>query len=611
MTAKKNLLFILMICCAPLLLPAQHTLKDFYLFEDSSRNLNSTEVLKKFEEGAFYPAKSFNNIGFTPSIFWLAYHQKTSPPPDWYLQIGDHHINFINSYFVINRSPIEQFSTGDHLPFKQRPLIATGFHFPIKENGIYLFMIDKSHESLQITLDAGSEKDILQSETRRSIVLSILTGMMLLMIMFGIFLFAINRQKVYAYYVIYLLIGWLWVLAHSGFGFQYLWPESNWFASRSRPIFALSLGIFLLLFMMEYVNAPKNKITNRIVTTIIVLYSIFLITSIVAGEPTSHKVWMYLLYIIPLLSFFYAGFTLIFLFKQIRRENRMAEFYLAGASILIITSILQSFLQLGQMTDAAGFFIHIGMGIGFVIESIVITAGLVYSFNKAQKEKATLLQQINIQQEENTKALMDVQQKERSQIADQLHDVAGSLLSAARLNLSQLRATDKITDAEAAESLLRSEEAISQVSDTVRNLSHALSPVMLKNVGLKTAIDKLAYLVSSDKGIQIETAITGFDEYEPQLQQHYVAVHSIVYELLNNIIKHSNAKNALVQVTKLPSEINIIVEDNGTGHVQHLVSKKNHQGIEGIKLKVAYLKGEMSMDNNQPSGIITTIVLPI
>lgn len=611
MTATKFLIILLICIGGCQCSVAQPGAQNFYLLEDSSKSFTPGAAWHLFKQQKFTAAKSFNNIGFTPSIFWVIYQQETAPGKDHFVFIGDHHINTIQSYFISSDSPRLQFVTGDHYPFDQRPLNTTGFYFPVAQQGYYLFKIDKSNESLQISLGTKSLENILRTENNRTLILSILTGMMLLMVLFGIFLFMINRQRVYVLYVLYLVVGWLWVLANSGFAFQYLWPESTWFASRSRPLFALALGIATLLFMVEYVKAPRNRTTTRIVAAISILYSILILITFVAGDPSKARVWMYMLYILPLLSFFYVAFTMIFLFRQIKRKNKMALFYLAGASILIVTSLMQSFLQLGQLTRLAEFFTYIGMGLGFVTESIVITAGLVYNFNRYQKDRADLMERINLQQQENTRALMQVQEEERSRIADQLHDVAGSLLSAARLNLSQLTASGNITDETSREKLKKSELAVSEVSDTVRTLSHALSPVMLKNVGIKTAIEKIAQLFSNQKGLRIETSITGFDRYEESLQQHYSAVHGIVYELLNNIAKHSNAQNALLQVTRHMEEINIIVEDNGTGIAADLHNSISSHGIQGIKHKVQYLRGEMSIDNNQPTGIIITIVLPL
>ena len=73
------------------------------------------------------------------------------------------------------------------------------------------------------------------------------------------------------------------------------------------------------------------------------------------------------------------------------------------------------------------------------MEIIILTAGLVYRFNQYRLDKENLLVKINRQQHENTRIIMEVQEAERSQVANQLHDVAGSLLSAARLNLTSLR----------------------------------------------------------------------------------------------------------------------------------------------------------------------------
>jgi signal transduction histidine kinase len=121
------------------------------------------------------------------------------------------------------------------------------------------------------------------------------------------------------------------------------------------------------------------------------------------------------------------------------RGNRLAMFYLAANISLLVFAILQISFSMGSLNGFDHFFSHYGMAFGYVVEAIILTAGLVYRFNRYRVDKELLLLEMNRQQHENTRILMEVQESERSQIATQLHDVAGSLLSAAKLNLSSLR----------------------------------------------------------------------------------------------------------------------------------------------------------------------------
>ena len=114
-------------------------------------------------------------------------------------------------------------------------------------------------------------------------------------------------------------------------------------------------------------------------------------------------------------------------------------FYLTAIIVLLIAVILQASFPFGGVNQFSGFLSNYGFALGYTVEAIILTAGLVYRFNQYRVDKEKLLLEINKRQIENTRIMLEVQEAERSQVANQLHDVAGSLLSAARLNLSSLR----------------------------------------------------------------------------------------------------------------------------------------------------------------------------
>ena len=248
---------------------------------------------------------------------------------------------------------------------------------------------------------------------------------------------------------------------------------------------------------------------------------------------------------------------------------------------------------------------------GIVIEAIILTAGLVYRFNQYRLDKEKLLLEMNKRQVENTRILMEVQEAERSQVANQLHDVAGSLLSAARLNLSSLLEKGLVVNDNAITQLKKTEEAVSLVSDVVRNLSHALSPIMMKQVGFKTALEKVIAIFNASGKIDIKLVVLGFEKYNPLLNNYYNVLYSIIYELLNNIAKHSSAKNALLQITEYDDAFTLIAEDDGIGLKTEAFEKMQSIGIAGIQSKIDYFNGSLAFDKNTPQGLVVTIEIPI
>lgn len=586
----------------------------FYLYEDSAKKLSASNALELFKKAKFSKVSTNEiNIGFTRSIFWLVYQNNRVVPSDsLLLYIGHHHINRIHFFFANDSSIQQQWLTGDYFPFSQRPVYATGFYFPINKKGLYLARIDKSNESLQLSFNLISRVKALSAEADNRAVMALFTGMILLLVIFGIYLFVILQDKLYIFYILYIAAGWLWVLANAGYGFQYLWPNLPGFASKARPVFALAPLIFSMLFLVKYIggiNSSKVKLTVKIMNALLLgcICTILLFNE----EGYESNWWLYVQYLIPFISLSFVLITFGILITAALKRNRLAMFYLAAVLTLFVFAILQVSFSLGNLNGFGNFLNNFGLSIGFIMEAIILTAGLVYRFNQYRLDKEKLLIEMNTRQLENTRILMEVQEAERSQVANQLHDVAGSLLSAARLNLGSLREKVVIPDRQTALLLSKTEEAISMVSDMVRNLSHALSPVMLERVGFKTSLEKITAIVNASGKINTQLIVIGFEKYEPRLNHYYTALYSIIYELLNNIVKHAGAKNVLLQVTEHDDCFSLIAEDDGLGIEPELMVNKQSLGIAGIQSKINFLKGSIAYDINKPKGLIVTIEIPI
>jgi signal transduction histidine kinase len=585
--------------------------RDFYLYEDTAKTLTEREALQLYKQGKFTPATTNEkNVGFTRSVFWLVYNNKNELPHDSLLLfIGHHHINRIHLYVATDTSMRLEWLTGDYFPFKQRPVNARSFYFPVNKKGLYLARIDKSNESLQLSFAVISHNELLATEGNQKSIMGIFTGMILLLIIFGVYLFFISGDKIYLFYILYMASGWLWVLANAGYGFQYGWPGLPWFASKARPVFALAPLIFSMLFLRKYIGGITNK--KMLLSVKIVNWSLAVCIAAIllfneAGYQSSW--WFYIQYFIPLISLVFVVVTIVVLVSAAWRGNKMAFFYLAAISVLFCFAFLQISFSLGTLSDRGNFFSNFGLSIGYIIEAIILTAGLVYRFNQYRLDKENLLVKINRQQHENTRIIIEVQEAERSQVANQLHDVAGSLLSAAKLNLSSYR--EKQGGGQTDFHLEKTEEAIGLVSSMVRNLSHALSPLLLEKIGFKASLEKIVAIVNASGKIKIELLVTGFETYELALNKYYTALYNIIYELLNNIVKHSGAKNVLLQVTNYEHSFLLVSEDDGIGMDRHNIGNPNSFGLAGIHSKIDYFKGHIAFDANQPSGLIVTIEIP-
>lgn len=83
-------------------------------------------------------------------------------------------------------------------------------------------------------------------------------------------------------------------------------------------------------------------------------------------------------------------------------------------------------------------------------------------------------------------------------------------------------------------------------------------------------------------------------------------VYRIIQELLNNSLKHAQAKEILIQINTEDNELVIQYEDDGVGFDQNNLKRKG-MGLENIKSRVNYMHGSLIMDSKQDEGMSVLI----
>lgn len=586
---------------------------EYFLLEDSSLNLNPIKAWVRFRNGDFQ-RQSFHsfNPGFTTSNYWLVVKIDTATYEELQLAIGTSQINEVECYAIKEDKPIKKYHTGDHKLFSSRPLPFLDFIFPLNQKApYYLLKIDKRNESLQLTFNVKPASFFRNAAIESSMIIGILTGMIILMLIFGLYLTLITKEKVYLLYILYVAAGWLYVLSNLGYGYKYLWPDNPWFAARARPIFTLlSLG-FSLLFIEYYTGRAAYQWLHKTMRVLAyVAFALITVIFIPAVDLEMNTLGYYFQVLLPLMAMTYIVTILTTLIQKILNKNRMAMFYLFSILPIALFSALQTVYYSGGVDISGSFLQQYGQASGFIMEAVILTFGLAYRFNSYRLEKEQLLIEVNQQQVKYTKTIINTQESERRKLADQLHDVAGSLLSAAKLNLSSVREKNFITNTEALAKLNQAEEAVTDISEMLRNLSHAISPVMLDKVGFKQSAEKIAGIFNTSGKINVEMEVLGFETEQPGMHEKYSVLYGILYELVNNITKHANATNALIQLIEHEDSVVMIVEDNGKGLDTTLARSSATHGLAAIQSKIHYLNGTIIYDKADPHGLIVTIEIP-
>lgn len=265
-------------------------------------------------------------------------------------------------------------------------------------------------------------------------------------------------------------------------------------------------------------------------------------------------------------------------------------------------------LELKQQKQRSWFII-----IGATV-AILLFAGLAY-FLFQRKKQASILHQAtlsNLKQQhqiELMNTLTEAQEQEKKRIAARLHDEVGAMLSITKLNIGTLGDDVFKAGTDAPKKLEVAQNLLGDISETIRNISHALMPIALEKYGFKAAILDLITSIKTANSLHVEHVIEGFDHTEKWPQQFTLNAYRIIQEILNNAIKHADANHLFIQLIELENAMTIYIEDDGKG-----IKKENDASGAGMKLlqtNIAYLSGKLEIEGKPNEGTFVLIELPI
>lgn len=257
-----------------------------------------------------------------------------------------------------------------------------------------------------------------------------------------------------------------------------------------------------------------------------------------------------------------------------------------------------------------GSFIFILL-IGTIAILLLINSKRKQKLAEQQKEIQTQKNLTLLKEQEITtiNAMVEGQEKERKRVAEDLHDNLGSVLATLKLHFENLKINQEKKKINQEELFNKTENLIDEAYLKVRRIAHAKNAGVIANQGLLVAIKMMAEKISSADKIKIDVIDFGLDK--PLENSLEISVFRIVQELITNVLKHAEAKNATIHISLYDKNLNIIIEDDGKGFAIKNINLKNGMGLNSIKTRVAHLNGTFDIDSTIGKGTSILINIPI
>ena len=245
---------------------------------------------------------------------------------------------------------------------------------------------------------------------------------------------------------------------------------------------------------------------------------------------------------------------------------------------------------------------------------LCLTLGIVFFVIFHQRKVIRFNDQLKKLEDDKQQMLLNAsikfQEEERNRIAADLHDDVGPLLATARLYLNE----NLINQEPAAQlqSIFSAKQIIDDAIQLIRNISHSMMPPTLKNFGLESAMSDLFQKINGSGTLN---ASVRFHDYRTRLKiEQELLIFRIIQELVNNIIKHSNAGFIHLTQNANTTHSYFRLHHDGRGIVQTEFDRLNHVstglGLKNIASRIKVLDGRIFFEID-PSHTYYKVTLEI
>jgi len=208
-----------------------------------------------------------------------------------------------------------------------------------------------------------------------------------------------------------------------------------------------------------------------------------------------------------------------------------------------------------------------------------------------------------------TEAVLKGEEQERTRLAKDLHDGLGGMLSGIKFSLNNMK-ENLIMTPDNAYAFERSIDMLDSSIKEMRRVAHNMMPEILVKYGLDTALKEFCEEMDRSGILNVNYQSIGIHQADiPQTTS--VNIYRIIQELVNNSVKHAQAKNILVQLHQSEQEklLAVTVEDDGIGFDIEKLKQVKGMGWLNIQNRIEFLKGKIDLQSEPGKG--TSIMIEI
>lgn len=319
-------------------------------------------------------------------------------------------------------------------------------------------------------------------------------------------------------------------------------------------------------------------------------------------------------YLSQQLAQFWDAVERMFALAQAGKENEARDLIrlsLQARQAALSTAVFRLLVQNNEAEQqAAGQIAKIYNGVQrqlyiFLTATLIAIALTSLYLIRSNRRIFARLATLSEQRSDLAQKLISTQESTLRHISRELHDEFGQVLTAIGSLLSRVE-KQVPQGAPLREDLKEVREIAQSTLNNIRSLSQALHPVLLDEAGLEGALDWYIPTVERQTGLQLhyDKSGTAF----PVDSNAGVQIYRVLQEALNNVSRHSGAKEAWVRLKFLRDTLALEIEDHGKGFAKN--SGGNGIGLVGMRERAELLAGTLEIAQREGGGTVVKLSVP-
>ena len=494
--------------------------KNLEYFIDTTAKLTFSQI--NIQKGFIKTNSEMPDFGLIKSPVWLRIQILNQSADSSLMLKFDQSLLLECSFYYFDNGALKHNTSGELYPFSSRLSNYHSLIYNIKirhgSTAVYYLRIRSAHQ-MQMPVFLGTQAYIENTNLVKNILFGIFAGIILVMFFYNLFIYFSVRDNVYLYYVIYILVVGLLQITIEGYGFEYLWPNSVFLATRSFFLLTALVNISGLLFIRGFLHTkellPK---LDKVFYFFVAVYTVAIALCVAGNLYVSYKI----------LQFFAGLVSLYILTLSVTlawRRYRQAKFFLLAWFPLIVGIIIWILKDVNVISY--NNFTNYSITFGSALEVILLSFALADRINifKAEKEQS---------REETLKAL-----KENERIIQERNAVLETMVKERTIELigTNEELINTLSDLKQAQLQLVESEKMASLGQLTAGIAHEINnPInfVTSNINpLKRDIDMVLTAFSIIENV----GVSGLTSSEKQ-QQILACKDDIDFDYLKEEINH-------------------------------------------------------------------------